>query len=221
MPTPLSIPDPATRHPIATAPSVVFLKAVVDAPNVEIGDYSYYDDPVEPERFYEKCVRYHFPFLGDRLVIGRFVAIATGATFIMNGANHMMGGFSTYPFAIFGGAFAEGFDFAEFAEGLRGDTVVGNDVWIGTHATIMPGVAIGDGAIVGAHAVVATDVPPYAEVVGNPARVIRQRFAPEVVDALQAIAWWNWPVERIARHRRAIVGADLAALRAAAMEDGS
>lgn len=211
------LPDPTNRHPLPHADRVVFLKAIVDAPGIEIGDYSYYDDPVEPERFAEKAVFHHYPEVyGDRLVIGRFVAIASGVRFFMNGANHALDGFSTFPFPIFGGAWAENGDVSRFVRGSRGDTIVGNDVWIGTEAMILPGVTIGDGAVIGARAVVAADVPPYAVVVGNPARVARLRFDAETVGRLLAIAWWTWPVERITRHLAAIEGADLAALEAAA-----
>ena len=89
--------------------------------------------------FVEKCVLHHYPFIGDRLVIGRFCAIAEGAKFIMNGANHAMSGFSTYPFNIFGHGWEKGFDPATLDEELRGDTIVGNDVWIGMDAVVLPG----------------------------------------------------------------------------------
>lgn len=208
-------PDPADPHPMAGHPRVCFLKAVVDRPNIEIGEFTYYDDPVEPERFAEKCVLHHYDFLGDRLVIGRFCAIAAGARFFMNGANHVTSGISTYPFQIFGNGWEEGFDVAEYRTGLRGDTVVGNDVWIGTEALILPGITIGDGAIIGARAVVGSDVPAYAVAVGNPARVVRYRFSQYEIAALEEIAWWNWDIDRISRNIGAIRGADIAALREA------
>ena len=211
-----SIPSPDARHPMPGHPRVAFLKAVVDAPNVEVGDFSYYDDPDGPEGFLERCVLYHFPFMGDRLVIGRYVAIAAGATFLMNGANHAMGGFSTYPFPIFGGDFAANAPAGLFDGLPRGDTVIGNDVWIGHRATILPGVTVGDGAVVGAAAVVASDVPPYAVVAGNPARVVRMRFPEETVRRLLAVRWWDWPAERVAACLGAILGADIDALEAAA-----
>jgi virginiamycin A acetyltransferase len=205
-------PDPRSPHPVAEHPRVTFLKPIVDRPNVSIGEFTYYDDPHEPERFLEKCVLHHYPFLGDRLVIGRFCALATDVQFIMNGANHAMTGFSTFPFQIFGAGWEEGFDMATITAGLKGDTVVGNDVWIGQEATIMPGVTIGDGAIVAAKAVVAADVPAYAIVAGNPARVIRRRFADDVIDRLLSVAWWNWDGGKVGRNLRAIMGADIAAL---------
>jgi virginiamycin A acetyltransferase len=211
-------PDPTVRHPVAGHPRVVFLKAVVDRPNIVVGDFSYYDDPVAPERFQDDCVLHHYDFLGDRLVIGRYVAIASGVRFVMNGANHATTGFSTFPFQIFGHGWEADFDFATIQAGLKGDTVVGDDVWIGMEATVMPGVTIGPGAIVAAKSVVTRDVPAYAVVAGNPARVVRRRFPDDVVDALVEIAWWNWPVERVTRHLKAIMGADLSALRRAAEE---
>ena len=208
-------PAPSTLYPMAGFPRAVFLKNVVTRPAIEVGDYSYYDDPDGAERFEEKNVLYHYDFYGDRLRIGKFVAIAHGATFIMNGANHLMTGFSTYPFDIFGKGWEKDFDQTAYVAASRGDTVVGNDVWIGREARIMPGVTIGDGAVIGAHSVVASDIPPYAIAVGNPARVVRRRFDDETVAALLDIAWWNWPAERIARNLGAIRGADLDMLKAA------
>lgn len=208
-------PDPDTTYPLPAHPRVCFLKNVIDRANISVGDYTYYDDPVEPERFAEKRVLYHYEFLGDRLVIGRFCAIAAGATFIMNGANHAMGGFSTYPFQIFGNGWETGFDVDDYKTSLRGDTIVGNDVWIGMEATIMPGVTVGDGAIIAAKSVVTGNVPPYAVVGGNPARVMRRRFPDAMIAALLEIAWWNWDVDKITRNLGAIMGTDLAALEAA------
>lgn len=216
--SPVSHPDPSVRHPVSGHPRVVFLKAVVDRPNIVVGDFSYYDDPVAPERFQDDCVLHHYDFLGDRLVIGRYVAIASGVRFVMNGANHAMTGFSTFPFQIFGHGWERDFDFETIRAGLKGDTVVGDDVWIGMEALVMPGVAIGPGAIVATRAVVTRDVPPYAIVAGNPARVVRLRFPEPVIDELLAIAWWNWPVETVTRNLKAIMGADLDALRRAAEE---
>lgn len=210
------IPSPDVVHPVAGHPRVCFLKSVVRRPNIEVGDYSYYDDPDEPERFEERCVLHHYEELGDRLIIGRFCAIASGVHFIMNGANHSMAGFSTFPFQIFGGAWAEGFDVESYKSELRGDTTVGHDVWIGMEATIMPGVTIGHGAIVAAKAVVTADVPPYAIVGGNPAKLIRHRFPAELTRRLLALAWWDWPVERITANLTAIMGADIERLEAAA-----
>ena len=209
-------PSPSTRHPMAGFPQIAFLKQVVTRENIVVGDYSYYDDPDGAEHFQERNVLYHFDFHGDRLVIGKFVAIAKDARFIMNGANHLMEGFSTYPFSIFGNGWEEGMDMSVFQRQSRGDTMVGNDVWIGREARIMPGVTIGNGAIIGAFSVVASDVPAYAVVVGNPGRVIKRRFDDETIATLEEIAWWDWDAEKLTRNLDAIRSNDLAALRAAA-----
>lgn len=205
-------PNPDKKFPLAATNQVAFLKNVVDHPMIEVGEYTYYDDPDGPERFVDACVRYHFEHMGDRLIIGRFCAIACGVQFIMNGANHALDGLSTYPFSIFG----EGWEDpdADWARGSRGDTVVGNDVWIGRGATLMPGVRIGNGAIVAAAAVVANDVPDYAVVAGNPARVVKMRFPKEAVAQLLDIAWWSWPPEKITANLASIRGGEVGALAA-------
>jgi virginiamycin A acetyltransferase len=203
-------PSPDDPHPMPGFPQVCYIKNIVRNPNIVIGDYTYYDDPEDPENF-ERNVLYHFPFVGDKLVIGKFCALARGVKFIMNGANHKMSGISTYPFQIFG----NGWEQAMPAPGelpYKGDTVVGNDVWIGYDALIMPGVHIGDGAIVSSRSVVTGDVAPYTVVGGNPARQIKERFAPEAAARLQAIAWWDWPVERITANLALIVSGDIEAL---------
>jgi virginiamycin A acetyltransferase len=209
-------PDPTIPYPMPEHPRVGFLKPLIDRPNIAVGDFTYYDDPEGPEHFVERCVLHHYDFIGDRLIIGKFCAIATGVTFIMNGASHAMTGFSTFPFNIFGRGWENGFDFETILAGIKGDTVVGNDVWIGHKATILPGVTIGDGAIVGAESVVVGDIPPYAIAGGNPARVTRMRFSEEVVAALLRIRWWDWDLDKLTRNLDLIRGADIAALREAA-----
>lgn len=204
-------PSPDNPHPMAGFPQVCYLNNVITRPNIEVGDYTYYDDPRGPEHF-EAQVLYHFPFIGDRLCIGKFCALAQGIKFIMNGANHAMGGFSTYPFYIFGNGWETQ---APPAGSLpyKGDTIVENDVWIGHQATIMPGIHIGNGAIVATQSVVVQDVPDYAIVGGNPAQVIRLRFEPSVIAELLEIAWWNWGIEKITRNLNKILAADVEVLR--------
>ncbi len=209
----MPVPDPLNRQPVRGWKVTAFLKAIVDHPMIEVGDYSYYDDARGPEHFVARCVRYHFDFMGDRLIIGRYVAIATGVQFVMNGANHPMDGFSTYPFDMLG--FTDDVDITDVGRTSRGDTVIGHDVWIGREAVILPGVRIGEGAIVGTRAVVSRDVPPFAVVAGNPGNVVRRRFDDATVAALLDIAWWDWPAEAVAAHLDAIRGADLDALRRA------
>lgn len=207
-------PDPADPHPMKGFPQVCFIRNTVRNPNILVGEYTYYDDPQDSEGF-ERNVLYHFPFIGDKLIIGNFCAIARGAKFIMNGANHKLSGISTYPFQIFGGGWDKAMPEAdEFP--YKGDTVIGNDVWIGYDALIMPGVKIGNGAIVSSRSVVVRDVPAYTVVGGNPAETIRRRFSAEAVEALEAAAWWDWPVEAITRHLQVIMSADIEALRACA-----
>jgi virginiamycin A acetyltransferase len=211
----MPLPDPKIIHPMPDQKRCGFLKPLVTRPTIEIGDFTYYDDPLGPERFEEQCVLYHFDFIGDRLVIGKFCAIAADTRFIMNGANHDMRGFSTYPFGILGQDWRAAWDDGSVEAGFRGDTVVGNDVWFGTEAMVLPGVTIGDGAIVAARAVVSRDVPPYAIVAGNPARVVKMRFDGKAVSRLLAVAWWHWPIDRIMRNVDAIAGADIEKLEAA------
>ncbi|PMB28084.1 chloramphenicol acetyltransferase [Fischerella thermalis CCMEE 5319] len=207
----MQYPDANNPHPMEGFPQVCFIKNTVTNPNIIIGDYTYYDDLEDSENF-ERNVLYHYPFIGDKLIIGKFCALATGIKFIMNGANHQMSGFSTYPFNIFGSGWERVTPKPEELP-FKGDTVIGNDVWIGYEAVIMPGVKIGDGAIVAAKSVVVKDVPPYAVVGGNPASLLRQRFPDEIIDALLEIAWWNWDIEKITRNLEKIVGADIEALK--------
>ena len=206
-------PNPNDREPMKGFPQVGFLKNFITRENIIVGDYTYYDDPAGPERF-ESNVLYHFDFIGDKLIIGKFCAIAKDVKFIMNGANHQVSGFSTYPFYIFGNGWEKA---APNPEDLpfKGNTCIGNDVWIGYNATIMPGVKIGHGAIVASQSVVTKDVPPYAVVGGNPATVIKLRFEQDVIDKLVTIAWWDWPIEKITQHLHAIAGADLSQLKQA------
>jgi virginiamycin A acetyltransferase len=193
-------PDPTACFPIPGQPSMVFLKSVVTNPQIEVGDYTYYHSFEDPLGF-EQNVRYAFPFVGDKLIIGRFCSIACGATFLLNGGNHLTDTVSSFPFGIFG----QGWDHAMPDQWPhRGDIVVGNDVWIGFEGTLLPGVKVGDGAVIAAKSVVASDVPPYAVVGGNPARVIRYRHAEADIARLLELRWWDWPIETITRHARVI-----------------
>ncbi|MEJ5070844.1 Vat family streptogramin A O-acetyltransferase [Enterobacter ludwigii] len=204
-------PDPLNKHPMEGFPQVCFIKNTVTNPNIIIGDFTYYDDPEDSENF-ERNVLYHFPFIGDRLVIGKFCAIAKGVQFIMNGANHKLSGFSTFPFYIFGNGWEKAMPKPEDLP-YKGDTIIGNDVWIGYKALIMPGVKIGNGAIISSQAVVTTDVPAYTIVGGNPAKVIKSRFPDEIVIELEKLAWWDWSVEKITQHLAAIMSNDINTLR--------
>ncbi len=193
------------RYPRTGDRQTVYLQDVVTDPNIVVGDYTMYNDFVhDPVEFETNNVLYHYPINHDRLVIGKFCSIACGAKFLLNSANHSLTSLSTYPFPIF---FEEwGLDRAHVADAWdnKGDIVIGNDVWIGYEAVILAGVTVGDGAVIGARAVVTKDVPPYTMVGGVPARPIRKRFSEENIRALLALRWWDWPEERIAAHLEAI-----------------
>ncbi len=184
---------------------IVYLKNVITNDRIEVGDYTIYNDFVNDPRDFEKNnVLYHYPVNGDRLIIGRFCSIACGAKFLMTSGNHALHSLATYCFPIF---FEEwGLDRSKVADAWdnKGDIVIGNDVWIGFESVVLSGVSIGDGAIIGARAVVTKDVPPYTIVGGVPARPIRRRFPDDVIAKLQALQWWNWPEDRIRRNIGAI-----------------
>lgn len=188
-------------YPIPGATNTVSLPALLaQSPgitNVDVGAFSYYSDFDDPLAFFERNLRYNFGFSGARLVIGRFCQLAHGTTFIFPDANHAVAGISTYPFAVLGGAWTEALPLTEYPFPAKGDTVAGSDVWFGYESLVMPGVTIGHGAIIAARSVVTRDVPPYAVVAGNPARVVRLRFDEARVRELVDLAWWNWPEDEI------------------------
>jgi virginiamycin A acetyltransferase len=190
-------PDRNAKFPLANYDRLCFLKNVVKNPNIIVGDYTYYDDFENVENF-EKNVKYLFDFTGDKLIIGKFCMIASGVTFIMNGANHLTDAVSTYPFAIFGNGWENAMEGKSYPN--KGDTIIGNDVWIGYNATIMAGVKVGDGAIIATNSTVTKDVEPYSIVGGNPAREIRKRFSEDDIQKLLALRWWDWDAEKITRN---------------------
>ena len=186
----VQIPNPNTIHPIAGYDKEIYVKPTIKNPNIIVGDFTYIADSE-----FESHVTHHYDFIGDKLIIGKFCQIAAGVEFVMNGANHQMNAVSTFPFYTL-----EGWDMKPPAASdmpFKGDTVIGNDVWIGQNATILPGVHIGDGAIIGANSVVASDVEPYSIVVGNPVKLIRYRFDGELTSLLLKFKWWDKPVEEI------------------------
>ncbi|MFI6876484.1 CatB-related O-acetyltransferase [Streptomyces sp. NPDC050400] len=209
-PTP---PDPHVLHPMPGQPRVVLLKPLITSGLIEVGEFTYYDDPDAATEFETRNVLYHYG--PDKLRIGRFCAFGTGIRFIMNGANHRMDGASTFPFPIMGGSWAAHMDLLTDLP-TRGDTTVGHDVWCGNGVTVMPGVTIGPGAVIATGSVVTDDIPPYAIAGGNPARVIRTRFDPSVVRRLLELAWWDWPLEHITAHVREIMSGSVEALEKAA-----
>ncbi len=205
--------DKSKIYPRTGDAQTVYLQSVITRPTIEVGDFTVYNDFVNDPRDFEKNnVLYHYPINGDRLIIGKFCSIACGAKFIFNCANHTLKSLSTYTFPLF---FEEwGLPKSEVASAWdnKGDIVIGNDVWIGYDAVIMAGVTIGDGAIIGARAVVTKDVEPYSIVGGIPAREIRKRFAPDVIERLRELQWWNWQEEKIRKAIPAIQSGDIEAL---------
>lgn len=202
-------PNPNKPYPMTDQRRVCFIKNFIKSPNIIVGDYSYYDDPVDPEGF-ERNVLYNYG--SEKLIIGKFCAIATNVKFIMSGANHKLDGISTYPFPVFGNGWEKAMDKLMNLPS-KGDTVIGNDVWIGYEALIMPGVTIGDGAVIAAKSIVVKDIPPYVIVGGNPARPIKQRFSDAEIQILLEIKWWDWEIEKITRNIHLIMESDIAALR--------
>ncbi len=190
-------PNKDELFPLPGYNRLCFLKNIIKNPNIIVGDYTYYDDFENVENF-EKNVKYHFDFVGDKLIIGKFCMIASDVKFIMNGANHLSESISAYPFAIFGNGWENAMEGKTYPN--KGDIVIGNDVWIGYNATIMSGVTIGDGAIIATNATVTKDVAPYTIVGGNPAKEIRKRFDEDTIKKLLDMQWWNWDIARITKN---------------------
>ncbi len=183
-------PDPEAIYPVPGYDKEIYVKPTLTSPNVEVGEFTYIADTD-----FESHVTHHYPWLGDKLIIGRFCQIAAGVEFVMNGANHQMNAATTFPFYTL-----EGWDMAPPAKAdlpLRGDTVIGSDVWIGQNAVILPGVHIGHGAIIGANSVVGSDIAPYTVAAGNPARPVRKRFDDELTDLLLRFRWWDRGIAEI------------------------
>ena len=199
-------PDPNRIHPIAGYDQEIYVKPTIQNPNIVVGDFTYIADSE-----FESHVTHFYPWSRDRLVIGKFCQIAAGVEFVMNDANHQMNAVSTFPFYTL-----EGWEMEPPASEdlpFKGDTVIGNDVWIGQNAVILPGVSIGDGAIIGASSVVGSDVAPYTIVAGNPAKELRKRFDDELIDLLLRFKWWDKTVEEINSLIPILTCSDLAKVR--------
>lgn len=199
-------PDKDIKFPLENYDRLCFLKNVVKNPNIVVGDYTYYDDFENVDNF-EKNVKYHFDFVDDKLIIGKFCMIASDVKFIMNGANHLTNSLSPYPFAIFGNGWENAMEGKNYPQ--KGDINIGNDVWIGYNATIMAGVNVGDGAIIATNSTVIKDVEPYSIVGGNPAKEIKKRFSKEVITKLLELQWWNWDIEKITRNLQNLTDSEI------------
>ncbi len=189
----------------------ITLDRLVTHPNIRVGRHSYYSGYYHGHGF-DDCARFLLPDDdADKLIIGSFCSIGSGAAFIMAGnQGHRSDWISTFPFFWM----PEVSSFAGAKNGFQpaGDTVVGNDVWIGSEAIVMPGVTIGDGAVIGTRALVTKDVEPYAIVGGNPARIIRKRFANADIDRLLELRWWNWSDDQLQQAMPILTSGDVAAL---------
>lgn len=210
-------PDPHEIYPMKPYDKLVFLKNYIKASNIFIDDYTYFDDSRHgPENFEKYNVLYNYDFSKVKLVIGKFCAIAAETKFIMTG-DHKLDAISTYPFPIFQQGWESIYDVASLP--VKGDIIIGNDVWLGYDSMIKNGVTIGDGAIIAARAVVVKDIPPYAIVAGNPAKIVKLRFDEATIDRLLNIAWWNWDIQKINTHLSLICSLDIYRLEEASKQD--
>lgn len=207
------IPNPNQIFPNEYKTSV-FLKNVITAPNIIVGDYTYYDDADDPEGFERNNVLFNYPEFGDRLIIGKFCQIASGTQFVMGSANHRLSSVSTYPFNVFGGAWEANTPPHLSQLPHKGDTVIGNDVWLGRECRVMPGVHIGDGAIIAAYSVVVKDISPYTVAGGNPCRPIKPRFDTELTELLLRLKWWNFDPQTLVSFLPDLCNPDLEQVRA-------
>lgn len=185
------------------------LAGLVRNPNIRVGRYSYYSGYYHGHDF-DDCARYLAADRDDvdKLIIGSFCSIGSGASFIMAGnQGHRTDWIATFPFYYMQDEQA----FAAATDGFcrAGDTVIGNDVWIGSEAMIMPGVRVGDGAVIAARAVVTRSVPAYTVVAGQPARAVRRRFDDAQCALLEEMRWWDWPLERIREAMPLLCSADV------------
>ena len=183
-------PNPDNKYPINGYDKEIYIKPTITNPNIIVGDFTYIAD-----NEFESHVTNFYPWSKDKLIIGKFCQIAKGVEFIMNDANHQMNAVSTFPFYTLEGWNMETPKPEDMP--FKGDTVIGNDVWIGQNATILPGVHIGDGAIIGANATVGSDVEPYTIVAGNPAKPIRKRFDDELISLMLEWKWWDKSIDEI------------------------
>lgn len=204
-------PDKKSKFPNPSIKSICFIKNVVTNSNIIVGDYTYYSDDNGAEKFQDH-VTHHYDFIGDKLIIGKFCQIAKGIEFIMNGANHVMNRVTTYPFNIMGNGWEKVTPTITELP-LKGDTIIANDVWIGQNVTIMPGVHIGNGAIIAANSVVVKDIPAYHIAGGNPCKIIKKRFDDDFITYLEQLNWWNWDEEKIYDNLEILCSGDLSKIK--------
>ena len=209
----MAIPNSNKTYPRSNDVQTVYLKNVITNSNITVGDFTIYNDFCnDPKDFEKNNVLYHYPINQDKLLIGKFCSIACGAKFLMTNANHTLQSLSTYTFPIF---YEEWDETAKVTDAWdnKGNIIIENDVWIGYEAVILSGVHIGNGAVIGARAVVTKEVPPYAIVGGVPAKIIKMLFSDDTVANLQAMKWWDWPCEKITKALPAIQAGDIEAMK--------
>lgn len=203
-------PNPHSKIPLDGYDDLVFLKNIISAPNIYVGDYTYYDDQrYGPQNFEKNNVLYNYQPDRVKLIFGKFCAIAAETKFIMTG-DHKLDAISTYPFPIFKNGWEDVYDVNKLP--IKGDIIVKNDVWFGYNSMVKNGVTIGNGAIIGANAFVVKDVPDYAVVCGNPAKIVKMRFDEKSIARLLKLAWWDWDIEKINAKLSAICNMDIEAL---------
>ncbi|WP_238900527.1 CatB-related O-acetyltransferase [Clostridium sp. YIM B02500] len=206
----MTIPNANKIYPRSNDYQTIYLKNVITRSNIKVGDYTIYNDFYnDPREFEKNNVLYQYPINNDKLIIGKFCSIACKAKFLMTSGNHTMKSLSTYTFPIFYEEWGLDVSLITDAWDNKGDIVIGNDVWIGYDAIIMPGVKIGDGAIIGTRAIVTNDVSPYTIVGGIPAQVIKKRFREDIILKLLKIKWWDWPYEKIKANIKYIQSGDI------------
>lgn len=182
----------------------MIIKDHVKAEHVLEGDYSYYSGYYHGHSF-ENCVMYldeadnhRDERTTDRLIIGKFCSIATGVKFMMGGTQgHNYRWISSYPLDFLDDDFDGYTSTAPKGHQLKGDTIIGHDVWIGAEAMIMPGLQIGDGAVIGARSLVTRNIGPYEIWGGNPACLIKKRFSDDEIKKLLKLKWWDLDIESI------------------------
>lgn len=208
----LNKPDPSVTFPKPGEKDSVYLQNVIKNPRIIVGEYTIHHDFHDPTDFETENVLYLKTENHDKLIIGKYCSIAFGTKFIMNGANHKLSSFATFPFPVVADNW--GLDMGrEEAWDIEGDTVIGNDVWIGFESVIMPGVHIGDGSIIAAHSLVTKDVPAFTIVGGVPARAIKKRFSDDIIKLLEELKWWDWDVQKVKANVNALMNGDVAALK--------
>lgn len=187
------LPNPRVVNPVKDSYDVIFPANIIDNKKIIIGDFTYVAD-----RNFSHNIIGHYNHYNDKLIIGKFCQIGKNVKFYMNGVNHQIDSLSTYPFFIMEGWETNKPKIECFKN--KGDTIIGNDVWIGDNVTIMPGVKIGNGVIIGTNSTVTKSLPDYTICAGNPIKIIKKRFDIETINLLNKLKWWDLPIATIKKY---------------------